>query len=215
MMLRTMALASLLATGLSAQADVISWNQWESGAAGTITTAGTTVEVTFSGELPTSYYADYPSWLPAATYADGTVVENAPTGGIKRLHGGSDAVNAIEFSTPVVNPVMAIWSLGQPSLQARFDFIDATPVFIAGGVSQEYGGSAIVVDGQSVIGNEGNGTVQFIGTFDRISWTNPVSESWYGFNVGIVGAVPEPGTWWLALSGLGLLGWAARRQRRS
>src|SRR5690606_1767452 len=155
MMLRTVALAGLIATGLSAQAEVISWNQWESGTGGTITTPETTVQVTFSGELPTSYYADYPRWLPAATYADGTAVENAPTGGIKRLHGGTDGVNAIEFSTAVVDPVLAIWSLGQPSLQARFDFIDATPVFVAGGVSQEYGGGAIVVDGQSVIGNEG------------------------------------------------------------
>jgi len=212
-MLRTVALAGLIATGLSAQAEVISWNQWESGTGGTITTPETTVQVTFSGELPTSYYADYPSWLPAATYADGTAVENAPTGGIKRLHGGTDGVNAIEFSTAVVDPVLAIWSLGQPSLQARFDFIDATPVFVAGGVSQEYGGGAIVVDGQSVIGNEGNGTVQFIGTFDRISWTNPVAESWYGFNVGIAAAVPEPATWGLALAGLGLVAWAARRQR--
>jgi hypothetical protein len=71
------------------------------------------------------------------------------------------------------------------------------------------------------LGTEGNGTVQFIGTFTSLSWTNPKAEFWYGFDVGIAGVgggggsgVPEPATFGLLCLGLAGAG-LARRKRKS
>ena len=188
----------------------IHWNTWVSASSGSIS-AGSTVNVAFA---TSNFHADvpnYPSWSPSSTFADGVIVDNGPAAanGIMQLDGGTTALNTLTFSVPVVDPVIAIWSLGQGGIEASFDFVGVTPVLVAGGSSAEYGGSAITVSGNTVNGREGNGTIQLLGTYSSIQWTNPTSEFWYGFNVGIadVGktAVPEPGQLLLFLLGLGLL----------
>jgi hypothetical protein len=214
--LRSTALAALVTVAASAQAAPIDWNTWTSTTAGSISTSGGPVAVTFAG--PSFGVASpYPSYTPVSTFADGTIVDNAPVAanGIMQLDGGSDALNSVTFATAVVNPVMAIWSLGQGGITASFAFTNATPVFVSGGPSAEYGGSAITVGGNTVYGTEGNGTVQFIGTYNSISWTNPVYEYWYGFDAGVAGvaAVPEPETYVLMLAGLAGVGFMARRRR--
>jgi hypothetical protein len=61
-------------------------------------------------------------------------------------------------------------------------------------------------------GNEGNGTIQFLGTFTSISFTVPTNESWHGFTVGVQ-QVPVPPAVWLFGSGLlGLIGIATRKK---
>jgi len=211
--------ASILATlALSAQADPISWNTWSSDTAGSMTVDGSSIDVTFSTANYHQAIANYPSWTPSASFADGVVVDNGPVSanGIMRLVGGNTEVNTITFSQAVENPVFAIWSLGQPpGYTATFEFLDATPTFVAGGPNAEYSGSAITVAGNVVSGNEGNGTVMFEGTYTSISWTNSIYENWYGFNVGVAGvsAVPDlaPLASWTI--GIAALGFAARRRR--
>jgi hypothetical protein len=202
----------------AAQAAPIAWNTWATSESGTITAPdGTPVDVTFATSNFHQRVANYPTWTPAASYADGSVVDNAPvaSNGILQLTGGTAAVNTLSFSTPVIDPVFSIWSLGQPSVPASFVFNGgATPVFVAGGPSAQYGGAAIVVDGNTVSGRESNGTVQFKGTYSELSWTNPLGENWYGFNVGIANAVPEPGMAGLLAAGMATLWLARRRQRR-
>ena len=212
-----LAAASLAASGLAHSA-TIDWNSWSTNSVGTITTGSGPIGVTYAGQMQ-GFYPNYPSWGPSATWADGTVVANAPgaNSGIIYLTGGNSTVDTITFSQAVVNPVFAIWSLGQGGVQASFNFIGVTPVFVAGGGSAEYGGSAISVSGNNVYGAEGNGTVQFMGTYTSISWTNPAYEGWYGFDVGVAGVagvVPEPGSVGLMLAGLTLVGLALRRQVR-
>jgi hypothetical protein len=110
--------------------------------------------------------------------------------------GDPNVVDTITFSQPVTNPVFSIWSLGSPGFTAYFNFTNATPTLVAGGPSTEYMGGSIMVSGNSVSGEEGNGTIQFLGTYSSISWDNPVAESYYGFTVGLpIVAVPEPATW--------------------
>ena len=213
-----LAAAALAVSGL-AQSATIDWNTWTSNSAGTI--ASTPVTVSYTGEM-SGVVPNYPSWTPGTTYADGTIVANGPVAanGILQLVGGGGAsatVDTLTFSQAVVNPVFAIWSLGQGGDTASFNFIGATPVLVSGGKSAEYGGSSISVVGNNVYGTEGNGTIEFVGTYTSISWTNPTSEYWYGFNVGIAGvaaAVPEPGSLGLLLAGLTLLGLARRRSAK-
>ena len=217
MKMHVLALAAALCAG-AAQAAPIDWNTWSSTSAGSITTTGGPIGVTYAGPA-LAVYNPYPSYTPTSTFADGVIVNNAPlaSNGILQITGGGSAVQTLTFSQAVVDPVMAIWSLGQPGLNASFHFLGAAvPTFVSGGTNAEYGGVAISVLGQDVSGSEGNGTIQFKGTFTSISWTNPTYEYWYGFNVGVAGVanpVPEPETYALMLAGLAAVGFMARRRR--
>lgn len=205
----------------SAFSAVISWTNWTAATVGTPGTASGTITLPDSSTIGVSYTGEVsgggrtnttnttPSWLPAATFSDGVKVNNGPpTGDRIGLLGGNQNLNTVTFSTPVTNPVMAIWSLGQGGAPASFVFSSGdTPTFVSGGPSQEFNGIAITVAGNTVNGREGNGVVQFDGTFSSLSWTNPNFENYYGFTLGVAGrgVVPEPGTYVMLLSGLGLL----------
>lgn len=209
----------VILSSASAHATIIDWNTWLSASEGTISTKDGPVTVRYLAGGPIdNLVANYPSYTPSSTFADGSIVSNAPTSanGILQIIGGNPNINTIIFSAPVVNPVMAIWSLGQnlsySVVTSSFNFINATPLFVSGGPSQEYGGLPITVLDNVVSGTEGNGTVRFIGTFSSLSWTNPVAEDWYGFNVGAPAPVPEPGT--MMLLGAGFLGLAIYGKRR-
>jgi hypothetical protein len=182
-------------------------------------------EVTSETEVNGTASSGYPSWLPATTYADGTVVQDAPTFRdiIAQNGGAGTGVNTITFSQPITDPVMGIWSLGNGGDDANYTFSGAEPfTIIAGGPSEEYGGSSIVPNGgaDSVTGAEGNGTLQFVGTYSQITFTNTNFENWYGFTLGVDGlappppAVPEPSTWVMMLVGFAGLGYAGYRASR-
>jgi len=222
--LATTALIVALTLGtVSAKADVIDWALWSnnytpgypSGGSATATMGSNTL--TYSGEL-LNVVANYPSWGPAGTFNGGTV-GNAPpqSGGIVQLQGGAQSpTNTITFLTPVVNPVMAIWSLGQGCVSASFNF-DQSFTIQSGGPSNEFGGASITQLALSALGSEGNGTIQFTGTYSSISWTNPTFEFWYGFTVGAP-QVPLPAALPLFATGLGalgLLGWRRKRKAQA
>jgi hypothetical protein len=196
----------------SANAATVTWTQWSSATAGL---AGANT-VTYSGEAAT-LEANTPnsSWLPNSSYTGG-VVGNAPlpSNGMLDIHGGGTVIDTITFGTAVTNPVFAIFSLGNPNLAASFNFT-STPTFQAGGPNSVFGGAPITVLGNVVSGSEGNGVVEFLGTFSSITWTNPVSENYYGFTVGVA-AVPEPATWMMMILGFVGVGFVSfRRSRRS
>jgi hypothetical protein len=213
----TLVAVALLFGPSTASASNIDWTTWTGQFTGTINAPGL-INVTYAGN-PFGLAPGYPSWGPPGTFNGGTV-GNAPppSGGIQQLTGGDSTQNTITFSTPVVNPVFAIWSLGQGGLQAQFAF-NQTPTFESGGPSNEYGGNPITVGGNTVFGVEGNGTVQFNGTFSSISWTNPVYEFWYGFTVGVpdqpIHQAPEPATILLLGAGLGSLALFTRRKKEA
>jgi hypothetical protein len=211
------AAAALAASGL-AQSATIDWNTWSSATGGSISTSSGPVAVTFGGES-SNLVTNYPSWGPSSTFADGTVVANGPAAanGILQLTGGTDSTVTLSFSQAVVNPVIAIWSLGGGSTAASFDFGTLTPIVLSGGPNNEYGGTGLTLNGNVISGVEGNGTVEFMGSFTSITWTNPDFENWYGFDVGVAGvtaAVPEPGSMGLLLAGLTLVGLVARRRQK-
>jgi hypothetical protein len=195
----------------AASAAVITWTTWDTNGSGT---AGP-ITVTYAGPA-VSLQQPYPSYTPTSTFADGIIVNNAPVpaNGILQIFGGNSATQTLTFSQAVVNPVFAIWSLGQSGIDASFVF-NQTPTFVSGGPNAEYGGVAITVSGNTAHGQEANGTVEFLGTFNSLSWTNPVAENWYGFEVGFqsVAAVPEPSTWAMLILGFAGLGFMAYRRK--
>ncbi|EAQ34012.1 hypothetical protein NB311A_10208 [Nitrobacter sp. Nb-311A] len=206
--------AFMLASAASAaSAAVVTWTTWDSTSSGT----AAPITVTYSGPAA-ELVTNYPSYTPSATFADGGLVDNAPVAanGILKIFGGNTSTQTLTFSQAVVNPVFAIWSLGQPGIDASFVF-NQTPTFVSGGPNAEYGGVPITVTGNTVSGMEANGTVMFMGTFTSLSWTNPVFENWYGFNVGFqsVAAVPETSTWIMLILGFCGLGFMACRRQKT
>jgi len=219
----------------SAHADTIAWTKWTSAtpgnpgsATGTINSAlYGTITVTYSGQV-SALETNYPSWSPASTFTGGSV-GNAPPAANNSigLVGGQPYTETINFSTPVVDPIFAIWSLGAPGVPAFFNFTDSEPFNnLGGGGSAEYGGTGLVISGNSIFGREGNGIVQFIGTYSSLTFTTPNFESFYAFTVGEnstltdngtptppSSAVPEPGT--LSLLTLGLFGLSRRAFKRA
>jgi PEP-CTERM motif len=204
---------AVLGSATAANATVV-WTNWTAGTPTSATGTMGSVGVSYSGEND-CLNCNTSNWSPASTWQAGPVT-NAPLGnsGIQLTGGNADLVDTLTFSTPVLNPVLAIVSLGQPGLSASFNF-DPTLSFtvLGGGPSSNWGGGPLSSTGSNVLGSEGNGLVLFNGLVSEISWTNPRNEFFYAFTVGEVGAVPEPSTWALMIAGFLGLGFMAYRKR--
>lgn len=208
-----------------AAAGPITWTDWTvavGGAAGTA--AGTLggVAVSYAGEVsaPTQVAGGTNYWIPDTPYLS-PVVDNAPPccDIIALEHGPS----SLTFSAPVVNPILAIVSLGQANYQpfpVQYDFnhdfniLSFGPGFFGAPGTLSYG-----ADNSILVGDEGHGAIQFIGTFDAltpITWTTSPSEYWHGFQVGVAAdAVPDAGSTMLLFStAAGLLALARRGKKQ-
>ena len=204
-----------------AKAGTVNWTDWVSVSPGPIPgTVGLPYFVTVTGTVgatTVTYTGDsvgvattgsgFGPWTPQSTYQSATVT-NAP--GIPdyiRVGEGGDAfTQTLTFSQPVTNPVLAIVSLGTPSSATTQWTFDAPFSVLSSGVGAFGGGgpgSFAALAGNVLQGKEGNGTIQFNGTYSALHWTATNSEHWTGFTVGVSSA-PEPGT--LGLLALGMVG---------
>lgn len=208
--------ASLIAAPASA---AITWADWttanSNGAEGTLGSGAISID----GGLHNwqiSGGTDYWRQGGVTPWAAYDAVSNLPANHDFVAPSGNGSVHTIKFSQAVIDPYVAIISLGQNRVQTDWTF-DAP--FTVVDVGQGYFGNGVfTVSGNSLAAGEAHGIIQFKGRFDQISFTSNNVEFWSGLTVGIegfAGGVPEPATWAMFIAGFGLVGAAARRQRRT
>ena len=206
------------------------WNPAGGTASGVITpSSGPDVNVSFAALTSTGGAGSFLGvtgsglWTPASTYQS-TQVDNAPNFEGLQLEGTPNMTYQVTLSEPIKDPLMAVSTLGSTGDSATYVF-DSPFTILSQGVSCCWGnGTLVQLPGNVLQGNEGSGVIQFLGNYSTFSWTVPDPEYWHGFTFGIrttealeptpptVSPVPEPETYAMLLTGLGLLGFMARRR---
>jgi hypothetical protein len=208
----------------------IDWTNWQTqptstSANGTLLVGSTPVTVSYSGEIAFTQLngtgTDY--FLPSTTFTAPPTVPNAPPSDMIAID-GTATTHTITFSSAVVNPIMEIVSLGQPGFGTQYDFslgAGQSMSILNQGPSNNFGGcnTCLSLSGSNITGTEGDGVIQFVGTYTSLTWTGANPEYWNGFTFGVTGlasttTAPEPATWGTLLFAL-LSGvpFAARRMR--
>ncbi len=165
------------------------------------------IGVTYSGSLSFSQTAGGTDYWTDSGYTQGLV--NRPTGSdIIALNGGG--AKSISFSAPVTDLYVAFtsWNGNTVSFDRPFEIISQ-------GCGYWGCGSFVPTAGNTQFFGSGevHGVLKFAGTFSTLNFTD-TSENWHGLTVGIIeSAVPEPASWAMLITGLGLVGFRMRRRR--
>ena len=147
---------------------------------------GGTVNLTISGEVYGMARKDFgwplyegPSYTSDVSPTDVTGADMlAATGDTLDEY----KAHTLKFSENVTNAVMPIWSLGRPSITGELTFSQPF-IILSSNARLSSGGDAST--GFTLRGDEGNGVIQFLGTYDTISWVVTGVEIWHGMTIGL------------------------------
>ncbi|WP_310475321.1 PEPxxWA-CTERM sorting domain-containing protein [Sandarakinorhabdus sp.] len=202
------AVAAMMSTSASA---AINWTDW-TGITSTLATgtlAGGTV--TLSGPFDTAQISggtDY--WRTAGNpWPAYDALSNLPTNNDFIAPSGSQSLHTITFSKAVLNPYIAIISLGRTNIQTNWTF--GAPFILVDEGQGFWGNGVFSIVGNTISAGEAHGVIQFNGKFTSLTLLTNQTENWSGLTIG--SAVPEPASWAMLIAGFGLVGAAARRRR--
>jgi len=206
----------------SASATTINWTDWQSATTGAVTGSIGGVTVNYTGDYAFAQLGTGINYWTepvagAEPYTGNSVIDNAPTPA-EMIALDVSATHKITFSEALLNPVMAIVSMGQPGWPVSYNF-DQSFSLLSNGVGYWSGANGWVpgsytILGNTLTGNEMHSVIQFNGPVDTIQWTSTPNEYWHGITVGSPASVPEPATMFLFGTGLvGLIGTNLRRRK--
>lgn len=166
----------------------VEWVDWTAFTSSTVdgSVAGRTVA--FRGDVTNAFVSGGLNYWGSfsSTYTKaGIVPDPPPASDIIALTGGpTTGVQTLTFSSPVLDPVMAVLSLGRPGAPATYDF-DQPFEILNVGPGYFGNGTLTQLEGDVLQGAEGHGLIQFHGLVSSISWTMPSAEFWHAIQVGV------------------------------
>jgi hypothetical protein len=202
----------------------VSWTDWSTinagtngTGAGTMSTGSGNVGVALSGLLNNFVDGDYyyNNSTTGGTSATGTYGGLTPSDMIQER--GSGTVT-ITFSQAVINPYIALVSIGQPgTYDVNYTFQNLqNPIEVVSFGPNYWGYGGYTITNNNFAGHEFNGVLKLTGTYDSLVFNISPNEYWHGFNIGVdSAAVPEPATMLLFGTGIAGLAGVARRKKKA
>jgi hypothetical protein len=183
---------------------------------GTLNIDGSAVQASHRGATDRVVLSGADGWSVSGIFAPYATSGTPDKRDIIRIAGGDSSNHRPTFSAVVLTPILAFLRVGTVHQEVDYRF-DQAPTSLDSGAGWRAGCSTcLFVNGNTVSGREGHGTVQFTSNFTELNWTAPNHEYWQGFTFGAVpvSMLPEPPSFVLMASGLAFAGLLARRRRR-
>lgn len=185
---------------------ITDWTSYTTGtngsATGTLVVGGVSVTVSFSGDVRDLQQGSTTVFNNANQNYYGQTVFTPSLGVSDAIGtwGTAGVLNKITFSRPVRNPIIWINSLGRGGNWAPAIYVQTwtfsspfsllSSLYVPNVPNEPQNPYRMTQDGQSLIGQEGHGSIQFSGWFTSISWVSDKAEQSAYFQVGYDDALP-------------------------